>query len=96
MKPSEALESHRKEIRDMVLNHGMRNPRVFGSVLHGTDTEASDLDIVVDPGKRTSLLDVIRLERHLSEFLNIKVDILLPSENPGKVAKLILQEAVTI
>ena len=31
------------------------NPRVFGAVLHGRDTERSDLDILVDPLPGTTL-----------------------------------------
>ncbi len=49
MKPSELLELYRKEIRAIILrNHG-QTPRVFGSVLAGTDTEESDLDILIEP-----------------------------------------------
>jgi len=32
------------------------HPRVFGSVLTGTDDEDSDLDLLVDPTEHTSLL----------------------------------------
>ncbi|HEX5611060.1 MAG TPA: nucleotidyltransferase domain-containing protein, partial [Burkholderiales bacterium] len=49
MRPSEALSSHRDEIRRVVEQHHTRNPRVFGSVLRGNDTEESDLDLLVDP-----------------------------------------------
>jgi predicted nucleotidyltransferase len=35
MKPSQALQNHRAEIRRIVLAHRARNARVFGSVLHG-------------------------------------------------------------
>src|SRR6185437_12609918 len=31
-------------------------PRVFGSVLSGMDTDESDLDLLVEPGRSTSLL----------------------------------------
>ena len=31
---------------------------MFGSVLHGRDTEASDLDVLVDPIPGTTLLDL--------------------------------------
>jgi len=41
-----------------------KKPRVFGSVLHGTDTEESDLDIVVNQGERTNLFDLLRLENN--------------------------------
>ena len=63
MRPSEVLPQHRETIRQLVLEAGMANPRVFGSVLHGKDHEDSDLDLLVDPSPRTSLLDVV----HLSE-----------------------------
>jgi len=72
VKLSEALELHREEIRNIVLAHDMKNPKVFGSVLHGTDTEGSDLDILVDRGELTSLLDIIILERHLKELLGVE------------------------
>ncbi len=49
MKPSEVLQSHREEVRRIALSHRVQNVRVFDSVLHGDDTEDSDLDILVDP-----------------------------------------------
>ena len=49
MKPSEALHLHRDAIRRVVERNDACNPRVFGSVVHGKDTEASDIDILVDP-----------------------------------------------
>lgn len=49
MKPSAALNAHREEIREIVLTHRASNARVFGSVVHGTDTDNSDLDILIDP-----------------------------------------------
>jgi predicted nucleotidyltransferase len=60
MKPSEALAAHRKEIREIVLAHRAVNARVFGSAVHGSDTDESDLDIFVDttdlpPTSRTSI-----------------------------------------
>jgi uncharacterized protein len=49
MKPSEALTNYRAELRQLVRRYGLSRPRVFGSVLTGTDTEGSDLDLLVDP-----------------------------------------------
>lgn len=50
MKPSDALAAHRGGLRDLVGRHGLTRARVFGSVTDGTDTEESDLDLLVDPG----------------------------------------------
>ncbi len=44
MKPSEALRSHRQDIRRLGEQNRTRNPRAFGSALHGDDTDDSDLD----------------------------------------------------
>ena len=48
MKPSETVQLHRAAIRRLVEASRARNPRVFGSAVRGTDTNASDLDILVD------------------------------------------------
>jgi hypothetical protein len=43
VKPSSAFRLHRDEIRRLVQQSRASNPRVFGSVLRGRDTESSDL-----------------------------------------------------
>lgn len=62
MKPSEALTGHRAELREIVSRYGLAHPRIFGSVLTGTDTEESDLDLLVEPGLSTSLLTLAGVE----------------------------------
>jgi predicted nucleotidyltransferase len=47
MKPSDALKQHRDKILEVIATHSLRNPRVFGSVSRGEDTENSDLDILL-------------------------------------------------
>ncbi len=49
MRPSEALAIHRDAIRKIAESNNVRNVRVFGSVLHGTDTANSALDLIVNP-----------------------------------------------
>ena len=48
MRPSLALNTHREAIRRIALSHRVTNVRVFGSVVHGDDTDGSDLGIEVD------------------------------------------------
>lgn len=55
MKPSQAFEFHRGAIRRIVTANRASNPRVFGSMVHGEDTEASDLDLLMDPLEGTTL-----------------------------------------
>ncbi len=97
MKPSEALDLHRDAIRRVVLANEACNPRVFGSVLHGNDTEDSDIDILVDPiHGRTSLVSLVRIKRELDQLLGVKTDIQTPTSLHERFRGAILQEAVPV
>lgn len=54
MRPSVVLDMKRSAVREAVGRFRAANPRVFGSVLHGTDRDGSDLDLLVDalPGAK--------------------------------------------
>lgn len=93
MRPSEVLPQHRETIRQLVLAAGMANPRVFGSVLHGDDQDGSDLDLLVDPAPRTSLLDLAGLQIEIEARTGVKVDLLTPGFLPVKFRQKVLDEA---
>lgn len=93
MRPSEVLPQHREMIRQLVIQAGMANPRVFGSVVHGDDQDGSDLDLLVDPAPRTSLLDVAGLQMEIEQLVGIKVDLLTPRALPLKFRDRVLTEA---
>ncbi len=96
MRPSEALELHRKKIRQIVEQHHARNPRVFGSVLHGTDIDGSDLDLLIDPTAETTLMDIGAIRYELRELLGVSVDVLTPRALPERFKALVLSEAVAV
>ena len=96
MKPSLALEQKRQMIRDMVNRYPTRNPRVFGSVLHGTDTEESDLYILVDALPGTSLFDLSGLQHDLEDLLGVKVDVRTPQELSPILRPQVLSEAAPL
>ena len=96
MKPSEALRAHRATIRRVVEAHRARNARVFGSVVHGNDTDGSDLDILVDPMPETTLMDVAAIQVELERLLEVSVDVLTPKALPEQFRSRVLGEAVPI
>ncbi len=49
---------------------------VFGSMARGEANEASDIDLIVEFSRRTSLLALVGFERKLSVALGRKVDVL--------------------
>ena len=96
MKPSQALQTHRDEIRRVVLAHRAKNPRVFGSVLSGQDTEDSDLDILIDTTLSTSLMDVAAIQVELESLLGVSVDVLTPNALPDKFRDTVIAQAVCL
>jgi hypothetical protein len=96
MRPSEVLPLHRDAIRQLVLEAGLANPRVFGSVLHGEDSENSDLDLLVDPAPRASLLTMVRLQSQLEQATGIKIDLRTPAELHPRIRGKVLAEAASL
>ena len=96
MRPTHALNLHRDAIRNIALRNRMTNVRVFGSVLHGTDTDSSDLDLLVDPCPGASLMDIARIELELSALLHVSVDVLTPKGLSEKLRQQVIAEAVPV
>jgi predicted nucleotidyltransferase len=49
---------------------------VFGSYARGENRPNSDIDILIDLQSKISLLQLVRMERELSELIGVKVDLL--------------------
>lgn len=93
MKPSQALHIHRAAIRRVVAAHRASNARVFGSVLHGDDTEGSDLDLLIDPTPDTTLFDIAAIRVELRRLLQVPVDVLTPNALPDHFRDKVLAQA---
>lgn len=96
MRPSVALQLHRDAIRAIALSHRVKNVRVFGSVLHGDDTEESDLDLLVDPTADTTMMDIGAIRYELKELLGLAVDVLTPRALPDSFRSHVLREATPL
>jgi len=92
-KPSSALEAHRDDIRRIVAANRAGNVRVFGSALKGEDSEASDLDILVDALPGATLFDLGAIQVELEELLGVPVDVLTPEDLSPKFRHEVLAEA---
>lgn len=93
MKPSDALRHREQSIRESAERFHVRNPRVFGSVLHGTDIDGSDLDLLVDPQPGTTLFDLGGLQVELEEMLGVPVDVVTPGDLPARIRAHVIGEA---
>lgn len=93
MRPSVVLEMKQREVPEAVSRFCTANPRVFGSVLHGTDRDGSDLDLLVDALPGATLLDLGGLQDDLESLLGIHVALLTPGDWPPKFRAKVLAEA---
>lgn len=93
MKPSIALDLKRSEVRGAMAQHRAANPRVFGSVLHGSDQDGSDLDLLVDALPGATLFDLGGLQVELEALLGVRVDLVTPGDLPANIREKVLSEA---
>lgn len=84
MKPSEALTLHRAALRQLLSRHGFRHPRVFGSVLTRTDTEQSDLDVLAEPVRGTTLFTLAGLEDAARQLTGVRVSVQVVVSAPSR------------
>jgi len=96
MRPSVVLDMKRSAVREAVSRSRTTNPRVFGSVLRGTDRDGSDLDVLVDRLPGATLLDLGGLQDELQTLLGVRVDLLTPGDLPPKFRAQVLAEALPI
>lgn len=90
---SEAFQAHRTTVRHVAMAHRTDNPRVFGSVARGDDTDTSDLDLLVDTTEATSLFDLAAIELELERLLGIPVHVTPSDALRGGLRTRVLAEA---
>ncbi len=93
MKPTDALAIHRDALRQLLNRYGFAHPRVFGSVLTQTDTEESDLDVLVEPVEGTTLFTLEGAEHEARKLTGVRVSVLTPGSLPPSFRDTVLQEA---
>jgi predicted nucleotidyltransferase len=95
-RPSAALGAGRGAVKRALARYGLKNPRVFGSVARGEDTEASDLDLLVDVPAGTSLLDLVKAKHAIEDALRVPVDLVTLEDLPESHRASALAEAIPL
>lgn len=92
----QGLNDKRATILRLARMHGAGNVRVFGSVVRGTDSSTSDLDLLVSMEPGRSLLDLIGLALDLEDELGLPVDVVSDRGLSPHLRESILSEAVAL
>jgi predicted nucleotidyltransferase len=90
------LRRHRRKLNVIAAQRGATNLRVFGSVARGEDTEASDIDLLVDLAPGIGLFGLIGLQRELAELLGKDVDLVPASGLKADMRDLVVAEAISL
>jgi len=92
---------NRQEINNAIINYlDNYNPErigIFGSFARQEETPESDIDILVKFHNTISLLELVKIERELSEILGKKVDLVTePALKNTKLKKYIFNDLIII
>jgi len=74
----------------------IREMGVFGSYVHGQQTEASDLDVLVELGEGIGLFGLAGLQQDLSDALGVKVDLVMKEALKRRIGRRIMSEVVIL
>jgi predicted nucleotidyltransferase len=88
---------HLKQIIIPILrNYNVIRAGLFGSYITNQHTQKSDIDILIQLGKKISLLEFVRIKLDLEDKLNKKVDLVEYEAIKPRLKNRILSEEVRI
>lgn len=96
MSISNTIKSKREAILDIAKKYGATKLSVFGSMARGEESPESDVDIIVEMEKGSSLLDIIAIKQDIEELLGRKVDIVTEASISPYIRNTVLKEAVNL
>lgn len=88
MNASDKIELYSKII-SYLKKYNANKISVFGSYVNDKETLSSDIDILVEFSDKKSLLQFVKIEQDLSEYLGIKVDLLTEASISPYIFKVI-------
>ena len=83
-------------IAEICQRYHVRSLRIFGSVARGTAKRGSDVDVLVEFARPASLLDLVRLQRELSEVLGQPVDLVTEKALSPYIRPQVVSEAQVV
>lgn len=90
------IDEIKQKVVPILKEAGIMRSALFGSYVRGEETENSDVDILVEYPKGTSLFDVVDLQDKLEKTLERKVDLVSYKTIKPRLKQYILSEQVPI
>ena len=93
---AQKLRQHRRRLREVARERGVRRVHVFGSLVRGEETPTSDIDLLVDLDPGRTLLDLAAFRREVQEILGVPVDVATPDMLKERIRAQVESEAVPL
>ena len=94
MKDIAEIKTYLIQKKPQLRKYGITEIGIFGSYIKNSATHNSDIDILIDIQRPSTigLLELLEIENQLSEELNTKVDLVIKSDLKPAIGSHILQE----
>lgn len=86
------LSTIQKVTTPILLSFGVKKAALFGSTARNENTKKSDIDLLVQLGKKMSLFEFIDMKLQLQEALQAKVDVVQYDKIKPSIKSFILQD----
>lgn len=93
---SEIQETLSASKNNLMQKYQVQEIGIFGSYVRNTQTDHSDVDVLVDFENVPNLYDLVGLRDELSDLLGIKVDLVMKTALKPRIGQRILQEVVLL
>ena len=90
------IQDIKKRITPVFQKHQIKRAGIFGSVATGKATKDSDIDVLVELGKKFSLLQFVSLKFELEDLLGKKVDLVEYAAVKPRLKNRIFSEEIRI
>ena len=92
----QSLAERRSEILGLAERYRAGDVRVFGSVVRGDNTDASDVDFLIKQRRGCSLFDLGGLLEDLQDLLGCRVDLVTEEGLKPRLRERVLKEAIPL
>ena len=85
-----------EQLAQLKETHRVKSLAIFGSYARRQSTSRSDLDLLVVFDRAPTMFEFVRLERHLTTILGVKVDLVMKTALKPEIGRHILAELVPV
>ncbi len=90
------FEKYLQQITAILKRYQIQHASLFGSFSKGTQSPDSDIDMLIEPGGKFTLFDMMNLEEELTLLTHRKIDLVEFSAIKHSIKNEVLATAITI